>query len=921
MADGQHEVFVRVTGDASEFVGEAEKAGASQRKFDSQLAQSGQTAKRAADDSKNFVEQTRALEAATARAPVAMQSAARAAGIYGASLLAAGAGVALLVAQSERFERSQRGMELALLAQGRSSEISREQLAGLTREIATLPGMASDSAAQTITAFVRMRQIGGAALGDLSRISVDYAAVTGQQVPAAAGRLAAAFADPARGARDLDRELNILSVSQVLLIERLTQQGDTVRAQQVLYDALRDRVSGLAEQGVTPLERSAERLGQAWSTLMGRMADTSAITAAAYGLERIVAAGAWIIENAAKIDASRAALAITPGFQMLGMGIDSFLPKPEPMPASQRDVRAVDQQIWTQQQEEIKRALQLANTYDRVGAKQRELEGARAQLASALQVTENPEAYNRLAAGLAAVDEELKALLVDQRELERLRALGEKSDTDYLLAQQKKLDDRDDQIRAEFKRLQKERKDLEELGRKEETEYLLGQQRRLEERDEATRNAELKRIKGERDAEERARRQFERTAEHMERALTDSLMRGFESGAEGAEVLKRSMEATFKTALLEPMLRPVMMPMATSMTAFSQGIFGTPGARPGDPNQGGLGPYLAMLGPVAATAAAMYYLRESGTGRRWSESSAAETLPGRAFFGGTIAGNYISGGGPRGREGFVGGGLGAIEMGSTEWFGGTANAQTRQFIELMNEREQNLLRNLGITDAQRAAVNASLGAGRTYGFGSTDSTPAESGAFQVIEMERLKTISEVLGESIEELTEIMSTSAEQWEAARRMAQDQLAAIARALPGQLGITGLKRYQDSLATAEFNAPLDRLAAARGIFEERLARSRTGDLEAVQDLPQAVQAMLAIARDVYASGPQFQEIQRVGSEAIVEAINRQQDLQNDIMREVPAAILQASNDQVAAIREQTDALVAQLERLDLTVRRERA
>jgi phage-related minor tail protein len=117
--------------------------------------------------------------------------------------------------------------------------------------------MSGKFAEQTVDAYVRVRAIGGAMLGELAKLTSDYATATGRDVPAAAQRLAGAFGDPAKGAKELDHELGILNASQLAAIQNFNALGQTAKAQEVLFGALKDRVQGLTEQALTPMGASS----------------------------------------------------------------------------------------------------------------------------------------------------------------------------------------------------------------------------------------------------------------------------------------------------------------------------------------------------------------------------------------------------------------------------------------------------------------------------------------------------------------------------------------------------------------------------------------------------------------------------------------------------------------------------------------
>jgi hypothetical protein len=140
-------------------------------------------------------------------------------------------------------------------------------------------------------------------------------------------------------------------------------------------------------------------------------------------------------------------------------------------------------------------------------------------------------------------------------------------------------------------------------------------------------------------------------------------------------------------------------------------------------------------------------------------------------------------------------------------------------------------------------------------------------------------------------------------------EGSLAGVVQGLPGQLGITALEQYRDSLAVSDVHSPLDRFASARRLLDETYGRAMGGDLSAVGAFPGVLQSALGIGRDVYASGPQFQELFLDGNRKLNELLTRQQQVQESILRDVDMSIRQASQDQIAEIRQQTDALVEEL------------
>jgi hypothetical protein len=94
-------------------------------------------------------------------------------------------------------------------------------------------------------------KIGKEVMTDLTAQTEAYAKTLGIDTPAAAAKLAGAFADPAKGADMLARELLSLSAAQVAQIGTMARMGDRLGAQKALMDGLKDGVVDLKDQVLT----------------------------------------------------------------------------------------------------------------------------------------------------------------------------------------------------------------------------------------------------------------------------------------------------------------------------------------------------------------------------------------------------------------------------------------------------------------------------------------------------------------------------------------------------------------------------------------------------------------------------------------------------------------------------------------------
>jgi lambda family phage tail tape measure protein len=199
--------------------------------------------------------------------------------ILGVTAALAGFGVA--VAHAELLQRSLNTLATQLAATGRAGLLSTDQLKTFIHELALMPGVTREAATEVVSEFTKVHQIGGALFGDLVKITADYAKATGTEAPAAAKALAQAFADPEKGAKALDATLGTLTSTQLLQIEKMTQQNDLAGAQRVLMEALEQAVKGLADKGMTPLQKATTELGKAWEESMQHIGQTQGLKNAA----------------------------------------------------------------------------------------------------------------------------------------------------------------------------------------------------------------------------------------------------------------------------------------------------------------------------------------------------------------------------------------------------------------------------------------------------------------------------------------------------------------------------------------------------------------------------------------------------------------------------------------------------------------
>lgn len=153
------------------------------------------------------------------------------------------------------------------------------------------------------------------------------------------------------------------------------------------------------------------------------------------------------------------------------------------------------------------------------------------------------------------------------------------------------------------------------------------------------------------------------------------------------------------------------------------------------------------------------------------------------------------------------------------------------------------------------------------------------------------------------------------------ATDQLKGMVNSLPGQLGITSLQQFQNSLKVADTLAPLDRLANAKTLLNDTYTRAMRGDLSAVNAFPNSAQQLLSIGRDTYASGAQYQQLFVEVNRELQDVLSLQTAQQADLLKNIDVSIVSSAQEQTAElqkIRKAIDDMNASLQATQAELRR---
>lgn len=190
----------------------------------------------------------------------------------GAAAGVAAAAIYEVAKSAQEAEQFQGQLSTALSTTGKA--IDQASLNQTVESLSRLAGVSEDTAREIILSFTRAHNIGGDLIIQLSKLTDDYAAVTGQKLPEAAASLAKAFEDPAKGAIELqkvfDDQLDPAVINNIINLQKL---GYTASAQQELFDQISQHAEGAAQRGLSTFQKANNSIYNAAVNLIGKLGD------------------------------------------------------------------------------------------------------------------------------------------------------------------------------------------------------------------------------------------------------------------------------------------------------------------------------------------------------------------------------------------------------------------------------------------------------------------------------------------------------------------------------------------------------------------------------------------------------------------------------------------------------------------------
>jgi|GEM_PF-7055571 len=159
-------------------------------------------------------------------------------GLIAVGLAAVAIAVAAFAVSTEQAEERSRKLEAELAGIGRMSGVTGAQITQAAHQTASATGESIATTEKWAETYAKTGRIAGQVLIGLTAMTKRYADATGQNAEQASEDLAKSFADPKKGAEELNDKLGALNATQLTRIHQLDAEGDKVGAQKILYAAL-----------------------------------------------------------------------------------------------------------------------------------------------------------------------------------------------------------------------------------------------------------------------------------------------------------------------------------------------------------------------------------------------------------------------------------------------------------------------------------------------------------------------------------------------------------------------------------------------------------------------------------------------------------------------------------------------------------
>jgi GH24 family phage-related lysozyme (muramidase) len=136
-------------------------------------------------------------------------------------------------------------------------------------------GVSTDDAMGIVRAFMK-EGFDTKQMSEMTLMAKQLADVTGMEIPDAAAKIAKAFSGNAESVRELDKELNFLTASQLEQIRAMDEAGDKAGALALAQDILQQKLKATV-QPATDFELALKDLKSAWDALVTAVANSGIV--------------------------------------------------------------------------------------------------------------------------------------------------------------------------------------------------------------------------------------------------------------------------------------------------------------------------------------------------------------------------------------------------------------------------------------------------------------------------------------------------------------------------------------------------------------------------------------------------------------------------------------------------------------------
>ena len=190
----------------------------------------------------------------------------------GGAFAAAAAGAGLLAYAYIHGQEEMRAMDRALSMTSNFAGLTASSMRNLAEEMSRTTQLTIGESKDVITALAASGQIGAEAFASVAQVIAEYARASGEDAAKVTPLILKMFADPTKGAIELNSTMHFLNATEIDRIATLQRIGQESEAQALLADLLTKKLEkqkealGLLETGWMNLGKAAS---SAWDSLLG----------------------------------------------------------------------------------------------------------------------------------------------------------------------------------------------------------------------------------------------------------------------------------------------------------------------------------------------------------------------------------------------------------------------------------------------------------------------------------------------------------------------------------------------------------------------------------------------------------------------------------------------------------------------------